>query len=298
MKPLLSIYVTTYNHEAYIAQCLDGIVSQQTDFPFEAIVIDDCSTDRTPEIVADYARRFPDIIKPVYNEYNWHSRRKSKIYPIFVAKAQGEFFAVCDGDDYWIEPSKLQHQVDFLLTHPGYSGCGHKHIILPVGQQPPGADIMHDINVNIFDLVYSYILQTSTLVARISVMRTDPILYKLVETMQIPYSDTVVFASLLNRGKIRLFAKEWSCYRQHPESITHLDGIQKVFEIRNLKIGLILQNYPKLSKFQQIFDAANLLNSSSNSLRNGNITKAIWQKLKALVISPAYVLSAYKQRYF
>lgn len=112
--PLVTIRCLVYNHEPYLRQCLDGFVMQKTNFPFEAIVHDDASTDRSAEIIREYAERYPDIIKPIFETENQYSKRDGSIRRILNEHTRGKYVAMCEGDDYWTDPLKLQKQVDVL----------------------------------------------------------------------------------------------------------------------------------------------------------------------------------------
>ena len=116
--PVVCIRCTTYNHESYIAQALDGFIMQETDFPFEVIVHDDASTDKTADIIREYAAKYPKIIKPIYETENQYSKKDNSLRKIMDNACKGEFMAICEGDDYWIDPLKLQKQVDYLRAHP------------------------------------------------------------------------------------------------------------------------------------------------------------------------------------
>lgn len=121
--PLVSISCMTYNHAPYIRQCLDGFMMQQTIFPFEVLIHDDASTDGTTEIIKEYAEKYPDIIKPLYEDENqWVKGRRGSVIFNFP-RAQGKYIAFCEGDDYWIDPLKLQKQVDFMEANPDYTMC-------------------------------------------------------------------------------------------------------------------------------------------------------------------------------
>ncbi|WP_270419517.1 glycosyltransferase [Bacteroides intestinalis] len=113
-EPLVSISCITYNHARYIRQCLDGFVLQKTTFPFEVLIHDDASTDGTADIIREYEMKYPYIIKPIYEQENqWvKGRRGSAIFNF--PRAKGKYIALCEGDDYWIDPLKLQKQVDIL----------------------------------------------------------------------------------------------------------------------------------------------------------------------------------------
>lgn len=122
---MVSISCLTYNHEKYIRQCLDGFVMQKTTFRFEAIVHDDASTDRTAEIVREYADKYPDIIKPIFETENQYSKGNGILENIMVSNLRGKYVAICEGDDYWIDPLKLQKQFDYMESHPNCSLCFH-----------------------------------------------------------------------------------------------------------------------------------------------------------------------------
>lgn len=117
----VSICCLTYNQEKFIAEALESFLMQQTDFDFEVLVHDDASTDRTPEILREYAAKYPDIIKPIFQRENQFSR--TGVYPIakhVYPLAKGKYIAECDGDDYWTDPLKLQKQVDYLEANPDF----------------------------------------------------------------------------------------------------------------------------------------------------------------------------------
>lgn len=118
----LQVVCLTYNHEKYIRQALDGFVMQKTSFPFEVLIGDDASTDKTPEIIQEYAKRYPDIIKPFLRKKNLGAQQNSLD---LLRRVNAEYLALCEGDDYWTDPQKLQIQVDFLDKHINYNGCWH-----------------------------------------------------------------------------------------------------------------------------------------------------------------------------
>ena len=121
--PLVAIKCMTYNHELYISRCLEGFVIQETDFPFIAIVHDDASTDNTANIIREYAEIYPDIIKPIYESENQYTKHDGSIRKIMenAIPESVKYIAICEGDDYWIDPHKLQKQVDFLEQHLDYA---------------------------------------------------------------------------------------------------------------------------------------------------------------------------------
>ena len=127
-NPLVSIQCTAYNHEHYISQCLDGFLIQETTFPFEVIVHDDASPDHTADIIREYEKKYPTIIRPIYETENQYPKRDGSIRKIMNRNSRGRYYAFCEGDDFWIDSSKLQKQFDYMEIHPDCSLCTHNTI--------------------------------------------------------------------------------------------------------------------------------------------------------------------------
>jgi len=123
--------MVAYNHEEFIAEAIDGVIMQKTDFPIEIVLGEDFSTDNTRKIVQEYADRYPEIIKPLFHKKNI-GMMANCIQTIRACK--GKYIAMCEGDDYWIDPLKLQKQVDFLEANPDFSMCAHNSDILEYGE--------------------------------------------------------------------------------------------------------------------------------------------------------------------
>ncbi|MCF6211117.1 MAG: glycosyltransferase [Gammaproteobacteria bacterium] len=119
-SPLLSICCITFNHEPYISETIDSFLIQETDFPIEILIHDDASTDATATIIKNYEKKYPDIIKPIYQVENQYSKGGGINSRFNFSRAKGKYIALCEGDDYWTDPKKLQIQVDFLESHPEY----------------------------------------------------------------------------------------------------------------------------------------------------------------------------------
>ena len=131
---MVSIACVAYNHEYCIAQALDGFLMQETNFPFEIIIHDDVSTDKTVEIIKAYEKKFPNIIKPIYQSENQFSQGINPMSFIFP-KVQGKYMAFCDGDDYWTDSQKLQIQVESMEKHPNIDMCFHPTYELIAGKK-------------------------------------------------------------------------------------------------------------------------------------------------------------------
>lgn len=125
-KVMVSICCTAYNHEKYIRQTLDGFLMQKTSFKYEIIIHDDASTDKTAAIIHEYEARYPDVIHPIYQTENQYSKGKEIIQTILAPKTHGKYVALCEGDDYWSDPHKLQRQVDALERKKECYMCVHR----------------------------------------------------------------------------------------------------------------------------------------------------------------------------
>lgn len=123
---MVSVYCLAYNHEKYIKDCLEGFVKQKTNFKYEVIVHDDASTDNTANIIKEYAERYPDIIKPIWQEENQYSQGVEIVDKFIGPLLKGKYVAICEGDDYWCDEHKLQRQVEILENHPEYIACVHQ----------------------------------------------------------------------------------------------------------------------------------------------------------------------------
>lgn len=117
-NPMVSICTLTYNQAPYIRQCLEGLLMQKTDFLFEILIHDDASTDGTVAIIQEYEKKYPLIIKPIYQKENQYSKRVNISCTFQYLRAKGKYIALCEGDDYWTDPLKLQKQVDLLEQTP------------------------------------------------------------------------------------------------------------------------------------------------------------------------------------
>jgi glycosyltransferase involved in cell wall biosynthesis len=115
-EPLVSICCITYNHEKYIKDAIESFLMQRTDFSFEIIIHDDASTDMTADIIREYERKYPGVIKPIYQTENQYSKGVNVLLLTFK-KSKGRYIALCEGDDYWTDPLKLQKQIAEMEKH-------------------------------------------------------------------------------------------------------------------------------------------------------------------------------------
>lgn len=119
-EPVVSVCCITYNHEKYIEEAIDSFLMQETNFPFEVVIGEDCSTDNTRKIVEKYKENYPNIIKLIVSENNVGMQANGQRT---MDACKGEYIAACEGDDYWMDAEKLQIQKDFLESNPEYIIC-------------------------------------------------------------------------------------------------------------------------------------------------------------------------------
>jgi len=122
---MVSVICMCYNHEKYIKDALESFVNQKTSFKYEVFVHDDASTDKSADIIREYEKKYPEIIKPIYQTENQHSQGVKAVKTHILPKISGKYLAFCEGDDYWTDENKLQKQVDFLESHPEFDVCVH-----------------------------------------------------------------------------------------------------------------------------------------------------------------------------
>lgn len=125
----VDVLIVTYNHKNYISQNLESVLAQQTTFEFNIIVGDDCSVDGTIEILKEYEKKFPNKIFVTYQPVNLGPYHRERNIVTMLNNSKAKYIAVCDGDDYWIDPFKLQKQYDFLEAHSDFSMCFHNSLI-------------------------------------------------------------------------------------------------------------------------------------------------------------------------
>ena len=210
-QPKVIIRCLVYNHEPYLRDCLEGFVMQKTNFPFKAVVHDDCSTDGSAAIIREFAEKYPDIIEPIYETENQYSKRDGSLGRIMDAATLGRspYIAYCEGDDYWIDPLKLQKQVDFLESHPDYSMCFHKaKIIVHDGRNY--YDYFSKLEEREYhpeEILIPWIIPTASIMMRAS----TPIPFH----KDFRNGDVVIHAACVAQGRVYCMRGEMSIYRLH-----------------------------------------------------------------------------------
>jgi glycosyltransferase involved in cell wall biosynthesis len=206
----VSACIIAYNHEKYIKECLDGALAQKVNFEYEIIISEDCATDNTREILLDYQKKYPDTIKLHLNKKNlglignWTQA---------LSLCKGEYIAICEGDDFWTSPNKLQKQVDFLDNNPDYTISTHNADVIKDDRQKI-RDYCQDNHPETIDL--KYLLRkgsggpTCSQVVRNSAIKDLPDWFDKMHAC-----DWTIQVMAARHGKMKYFKKNMSTYRKH-----------------------------------------------------------------------------------
>lgn len=215
---MVSVFCTAYNHEEYIREALDSFVNQKTDFAFEVLVNDDCSTDGTAAVIADYASRYPDIIRPFLQKENLFSKGVAHLYStVFFPNARGRYVAYCEADDKWCDETKLQQQVDFLEAHPDYSGCVHNTMLHYCGGDQADCQLVPakggdcDIGFETVIKGMNHAFHTSSIMARREYIVSPPDFYY--AAAEHGFTDYAIGLWLTMNGRVRFLDSVMSVYR-------------------------------------------------------------------------------------
>lgn len=233
---IVSIDCITYNHENYIRDAIEGFLMQKTTFSFEVLIHDDASTDGTADIIREYEKKFPEIIKPIYQTENQYSKGigVSKTYQF--PRAKGKYIAFCEGDDYWTDPLKLQKQVDDLESDDKAVLSFHNAIILwEDGINTPS--LFTNLDKKEFsteDVIKKWFIPTASMVIKNGYF--DDEYYDFIKDM---YSgDWPLQLYLSTKGRIKYINKPMSVYRKQPTSLSFNPKITTEF-VNNHQIALL-----------------------------------------------------------
>lgn len=229
-KPLVSIKTMTYNHAPFIRKCVEGVLMQKTSFCIQLVIAEDCSTDGTREIVKEYADKYPEIIKLIISDENVGVRENS----LRADKAcNGEYLAICEGDDYWTDPYKLQKQVDFLEANPDY-GLVHtayssfidskNKIVKPKLKNIPTGDILKDLLTGLNTIA------TLTSLVRADVLIKAKSLYINEPRKGWKMGDLPMWLAVAKFSKVGYLSDNTATYRILDNSASHSSSIIKVIE--------------------------------------------------------------------
>jgi glycosyltransferase involved in cell wall biosynthesis len=279
----VSVLLTTYNHQRYIAQALDSVLMQETNFEYEIVILEDCSTDATREIVLSYQKKHPRQIRLRLAE---RSERSAKSFAEEFQAAPGTYIAMLDGDDYWTSPKKLQMQVEFLKAHPECVICFHNAMLVyedgrvPIPHNPPNQKPFSVLE----DLWQSCFIASATPMFRKDVFSTFPEWY-----YTMPVGDWPLYILYAQHGQIGYIDELLAVYRIHGEGlwskqaqIQKLESLISIYESMNANLD-----------FRYNVTAQLMISKRKNELAlarrvNQMVAAVLPRKASVIVISPVY----------
>jgi glycosyltransferase involved in cell wall biosynthesis len=206
----VSVVLITYNHEQFIAQAVESVLAQQTDFAVEILVTEDCSTDRTREVVRALGARAPDRIRLLLSQRNLNS---NVVTSRAIDAARGEFIALLDGDDYWSVPDKLRTQVAFLDAHPECAFCFHDALVVYEDSDKASHHFVqshHKGTSSLRDILRSNFVPGCSALIRRSALYPLPAWYE-----QAEYGDWPLYLLAARHGSIGYVDATMGIYRRH-----------------------------------------------------------------------------------
>jgi glycosyltransferase involved in cell wall biosynthesis len=277
LSPLVSVCCLVYNHESYIRQCIDGFMMQKTDFAFEVLIHDDASTDRTANIIREYEVKYPEIIKPIYQTENQYSKGISIGINYQYPRAKGKYIALCEGDDYWTDPLKLQKQVDFLEANPEY-GMVYTRARQYMEKKKMFSEKLAGKNYETFEnLLTGNTIPTLTVLFRKYFLKSyqneiSP------STKQWKMGDYPLWLYIAANSKIKYISDVTGVYRILPESASHfedfnkgLEFINNTYEIRSFFLSFA-NKHNNQKHYYRKFNESRLIEVSSILLKDNKLT--------------------------
>jgi glycosyltransferase involved in cell wall biosynthesis len=238
----VSICCLAYNHESYIRQCLDGFLMQKCNFNFEVLIHDDASKDKTADIIKEYEDKYSEIIKPIYQSENQHSKGVKPTFSFNIPRAKGKYIAFCEGDDYWTDPYKLQKQVDFLEANPEYVITGHDVNYVDENNHILKESYLIDSckkDASSEELKLDYLIPTLSMV-----FRAQPLLNEYPqEANLVKNGDTFLTAVIGQYGKYKYMHDMMAAYRKHAGGIWSFKTSREQLKMRILTFHTLADYY-------------------------------------------------------
>lgn len=297
MSFIVDVNIACYNHENYIGQAIESVLNQKTDFEFRILVGDDASTDKSGQIIKEYENKYPSIIKAFYHEINKGINKSNESNGLFLLKhSKAKYIALLDGDDYWIDSTKLQKQIMFLENNNDYALSFHNVKVLYEGFPDrthlfnTGKRKLHKKTFTIYDVMSDLaLMHTSSMIFRSKAIKSIPDWFNKIRS-----ADIALFHLIAEHGKIGALTDTMSVYRKNPGSFTE-------YSVGRLNTKAYIYLYDCLNKhFNHKYDkqfskliAQFYLKDCRIALKEENVSDAKASLKKALSKSKMYALQHY-----
>jgi glycosyltransferase involved in cell wall biosynthesis len=245
----VSVCCQAYNHKDYISKCLDGFIMQKTNFKFEVLVHDDASTDGTAEILKQYESQYPNLFRNVYQTENQFNKQNT-LTNILFKMAKGKYIALCEGDDYWTDPYKLQKQVDFLEANEEYSGSYHDTQVIYEGNDK--------IQPHLFRKILPAIITAEDTISNLSSFHTTSFVFRksmllLPEFINnVVSGDMALFSIIAASGNLGKVDGTMSVYRKHNDGITASASVTSNYHEKRIQLMHHLDKFHKYKYHQKV----------------------------------------------
>lgn len=248
MRKKVSCHIITYNQKDYISQCVDGVLMQQIDFPFEIIIGDDNSTDGTREILIEYQKKYPEIITLNLRKEKGKGIPGKENFVTTLQMCKGEYISLCDGDDYWTDPLKLQKQISFLETNTEY--VMHSANAMQISTDPEfnNKPIFNNSTDSIFEL--KDFLLNNNIVACTTMFRN--IDFRFPKSFKnVAFGDWFLHVILMKNTGLKIYRSKdiFSAYRIHDKGVMNTLGISNNYSMHIIQI-ITVHNYLGKKKFE------------------------------------------------
>lgn len=279
MKNSVSVIILSYNQQNFIEKSIRGVFMQKINFPVELIICDDCSPDKTDEVIR---KIIPNAPQNITVKYFSHPKNLGSTPNFYFALKQvtGKYLAFCEGDDYWFDDNKLQLQYDFLESHPDYSMCFHNVINIspdPKINNTPFSKI-ENRDYSVLEIYNNWLVHTTSVFMKTETLQNDAVQKTLIRP-DLLYFDTILYMANSINGKIRGLTESMTAYRRHEVGLSH--GINYERDLRHNQVDQIIGDYYgnkiKESADWQIFSRSRI---SFKNLLKENRFKLAFQHLR------------------
>jgi glycosyltransferase involved in cell wall biosynthesis len=243
--PLVSIMMITYNHEPYITQAIAGVLKQKTEFPYELVIGEDCSTDGTRELIMTYQRKYPSIIRVITSDQNVGSFNNATRTS---HACRGKYIAMCEGDDYWHDNYKLEMQIEYLESRPDYGLVHCDHDVLNQATRKVRKNIKEPFLLGISSDNYYECLLVNNFISSLTVLVRKGVFLEAIHSLEMDkkswlMGDYPVWLELSKKAKCGYINKSVATYRILEKSASHspemLDNINFINSTHDIALYFV-----------------------------------------------------------